>query len=386
MNIFGTQFDYKKRLLKLQKVMENQSLDCIVIHNWTNQYYYSGHYQHLPWYPVSHTHITESPLVLFREHDPVFIAAFITMKAIREGTWISDVRVIDQGYAPTASAAVSSLMEERGLANGRIGYEEKCCTASTYHNLARALPNAQLVPAGDLLYQARAVKDEEEIQLIRKAVEIAESAVEVAKKTAQPGVTEMQVQLAMEIEMKRLGAFREVETMCQSGIRTANYRAFASDWKKIQKDELLTIDLGGLYKGYGCDIARTWVVGNPSDEYRKIAADLCEIHDKFMSFTKPGMSFAEVFDYIRGQMIDMGYPANKAVMPCQQFAIHGVGLGPFHDFPHPTHRETILEPGMVLSFQPSVRDETFSIRFEDNILIKEDSLEILSKTPRDLIK
>lgn len=215
--------------------MENQSLDCIVIHNWTNQYYYSGHYQHLPWYPVSHTHITESPLVLFREHDPVFIAAFITMKAIREGTWISDVRVIDQGYAPTASAAVSSLMEERGLANGRIGYEEKCCTASTYHNLARALPNAQLVPAGDLLYQARAVKDEEEIQLIRKAVEIAESAVEVAKKTAQPGVTEMQVQLAMEIEMKRLGAFREVETMCQSGIRTANYRAFASDWKKFKK-------------------------------------------------------------------------------------------------------------------------------------------------------
>jgi Xaa-Pro aminopeptidase len=385
MNIFGTNFDYKKRLAKLQMVMEAHNLDCVIIHNWTNQYYYGGHYQHLPWYPVSHTHITESPLVLFRDHDPVFIAAFITMKAIREGTWISDVRVIDQGYAPTASAAVASLMEERGLANGRIGYEEKCCTASTYHNLAKAMPNAALIPAGDLLYQARAVKDEDEIQLIRKAVEIAESAIEVAKKTAQPDVTEMEVQLAMEIEMKRLGAFREVETMCQSGIRTANYRAFASDWKKIEKDELLTIDLGGLYKGYGCDIARTWVIGTPREEYRKIAADLCEIHHKFMTFTEPGMSFAEVFDYIRGQMIDMGYPANKAVMPCQQFAIHGVGLGPFHDFPHPTHRETILEPGMVLSFQPSVRDETFSIRFEDNILIKDDGLELLSTTPRDLI-
>ena len=385
MNIFGTTFDFEGRLAKIKKVMAENDLDCLIVHNWTNQYYLSGHYQHLPWYPVSHTHITESPLMIFKDHDPVFLCAFITLNAVKEGTWIKDVRAVDQGFAPSAYEGVAKVLKERGLEAGKIGIEEKCCTASTQYNLAKALPKAELTFAGDILYKARAVKEPEEIELIKQAIAISESAIQVAKDVAKPGVTEMEVQLAMEIEMKRLGAFREVETMCQSGVRTANYRAFAADWKKIEKDEPVTIDLGCLYKGYGCDIARTWVVGTPSAEHKKIANDLYATYEKFCAFTKPGMTFAEVFDYIRGQMIEMGYPATKTAFPCQQFAIHGVGLGPFHDFPHPTHRETIFEPGMIISFQPSVRQKTFTIRFEDNLLIADHGVELLSKTPRELI-
>ncbi|MEZ2127761.1 MULTISPECIES: M24 family metallopeptidase [unclassified Sinorhizobium] len=385
MNIFGTEFDYQGRLDKLRKVMEANELDAFIVHNWTNQYYYGGHYQHMPWYPLSHTHITEAPLILFKDHDPVFLSAFITMNAIREGTWIKDVRVNDTGFAKSAADGVAKVLAEKGLQAGNIGFEETTCTTKTYHSLLAALPDAKFKPAGDLLFIARSVKEPAEIELIRKAVAIGHSAIDVAIRTAQPGVTEMEVQFAMEIEMKRLGAMREVETMCQAGIRTANYRAFASEWKKIEDGELVTIDLGALYHGYGFDIARTWVVGRPKDEYVKIANDLYKTHDLFMEHLKPGMTFAEIFDYIRQVMSDMGYPANKAAMPCQQFAIHGVGLGPFHDFPHPTHRETILEAGMVISFQPSVRTETYSIRFEDNILIKEDGLELLSTAERKLI-
>jgi Xaa-Pro aminopeptidase len=173
--------------------------------------------------------------------------------------------------------------------------------------------------------------------------------------------------------------------MCQSGLRTANYRAFAADWKKIEKDELVTVDLGCLYKGYGCDIARTWVAGTPTAQHKKIAKDLYATYEKFCKYTKPGMTFANVFDYIRGEMVEMGYPARKTGFPCQQFAIHGIGLGPFHDFPHPTHRETVFEPGMVLSFQPSVRHDDFTIRFEDNLLVTDSGVELLSHFPRELI-
>jgi len=385
MNIFGTEFDYQRRLDKLRAVMAEKELDCMIVHNWTNQYYYGGHYQHLPWYPLSHTHITESPLVLFKDHDPIFFAAFITMKAVQEGTWIKDVRIIDLGGSRSANKAVAAALAERGLSAGRVGYEEKCCTASTYHGLAAALPDATLVPAGDMLFLARSVKEPEEIELIRKSISIAESAIEVAKKTAQPGVGEMDVQFAMEIEMKRLGAIREVETMCQSGRRTANYRAFASEWKKIEDGDLLTVDLGCLYLGYGCDIARTWVVGEPKAEYRSIARDLYATYDRFMENCRAGKTFAEVFDDIRSTMVGMGYQPDKAKMPCQQFTIHGIGLGPFHDFPHPTHRETVFEPSMVLSFQPAVRHEDFSIRFEDNILVTEDGLELMSTNTHRLI-
>lgn len=385
MNIFGTEFDYAKRLNKLRGMMEDQQLDCMIVHNFTNQHYYGGHYQHWPWYPLSHTHITESPLLLFRDHDPIFMAAFITMNAVREGTWIKDVRIVDLGGSRSANAAVARVLKEKGLEKGRIGYEEKCCTASTFQKLTAELPDATFVPAGDMLFIARSVKEPAEIELIRKSVAIAESAIEVAKKTARPGVTEMEVQFAMEIEMKRLGAIREVETMCQSGIRTANYRAFASEWKKIDDGDLVTIDLGCLYLGYGCDVARTWVVGEAKDEYRRIARDLYATYDEFMAYCRPGKTFADVFDHIRDFMTGMGYQPDKSKFPCQQFTIHGIGLGPFHDFPHPTHRDTVFEPGMVLSFQPAMRDTDFSIRFEDNILVTETGLELLSTTPHDLI-
>ena len=385
MNIFGTNFDYQGRIDNIRQVMSKENLDCIIVHNWTNQYYLGGHYQHMPWYPVSHTHITESPLIVFKDHDPVFLAAFITMNAVREGTWIKDVRVIDQEHAPSAHEGIARVLKEKGLEAGNIGIEEKCCTASTYLNLVKVLPNAKIKPAGDILYLSRVVKDSAEIDLIKQAVAIAESAIEVAKKTAQPGVTEMEVQLAMEIEMKRLGAFREVETMCQSGIRTANYRAFAADWKKIGNDEIVTVDLGCLYKGYGCDITRTWIVGTPTAEQKKIAADLCAVFDMACEYIKPGMVFGDVFDHFRGVLVDMGYPARKTAFPCQQFTIHGIGLGPFHDYPHPTHRETVFEPGMPISFQSAVRHSDYTIRIEDNLLITEDGVEILSNGPRNLI-
>jgi Xaa-Pro dipeptidase len=383
-NIFDTNFDYQGRIDKIRKRMGNE-VDCIIIHNWTNQYYLGGHYQHMPWYPVSHTHITESPLIIFRDHDPVFLCAFITMNAIREGTWVKDVRVIDQGFAKSAFDGIAKVLTEKGLENGNIGVEEKCMTMSTYLNLQKALPNARIKPAGDMIYLTRAVKTPDELPYIKKAVEICESAIQVARDVAKPGVTEMAVQLAMEIEMKRLGAFREVETMCQSGPRTANYRAFAADWKKIEEGELVTIDLGSLYKGYGCDIARTWVCGTPTAEQRKISKDLCATTEEFEKICKPGLEFGEVFDHIRGFMTKLGYQPNKTVFPCQQFTIHGVGLGPFHDYPHPTHRETIFEPGMVLSFQPAMRAKDYSIRFEDNYLVTQNGVELLSKYPRDLI-
>ena len=52
MNIFGTSFNYKERLVKVRKLMGERDMDAILVHLWPNQYYISGMYQHLPWYPV----------------------------------------------------------------------------------------------------------------------------------------------------------------------------------------------------------------------------------------------------------------------------------------------------------------------------------------------
>ena len=73
-NIFETNFDYESRLEKIRKLMEEREIDCLLSHKWPNQYYVSGFYQHLPWYPLT-THPGEAPLILFREKDKAAMAA-----------------------------------------------------------------------------------------------------------------------------------------------------------------------------------------------------------------------------------------------------------------------------------------------------------------------
>ena len=391
MNIFGTTFNYQSRLDKVRRLMHERDIDCVLVHQWVNQYYISGLYQHLPWYPVCHTYATEPPLIIFEEagRGPIFLCCYGTFNGVKEGTWIQDVRAFDRESTLNVLEYTAQVLKEKGMGEARIGIEEDCITASTLRGLERLLPKAQFKEASDIFKTARVVKDPEEVKLIKEAVAIGDAALKVAMEVAKPGATEMEVQRAVEIEMKRRGGLREVETMCQSGIRTANYRAFASEWKKIEKNEIVTVDLGCVYKGYGCDLTRTWIVGKPTDEQKKIATDLYKVYERFLEFLKPGLKFYEIIDFARSEMTRAGYPmskpAQKLIFPFQHFVVHGVGLGPFHDPPDGEHKEMVLEPGMVLSIQPSARHETYTLRFEDNVLITEKGIEILNKLPKELI-
>ena len=385
MNIFGTTFNYEERLRKVKKLMAQQDIDCLLVHSFVNQHYISGFYHHLPWYPDCHSFATEAPVILFREGDPIFLCAFLIFNAVKEGTWIKDMRVIDRESNLRVNEFVAQVLKEKKLEAGKIGIEGECCTYSTSQELQALLPKAKFKNASDVFYFARVVKEPEEIKLIKEAVAIGEAGMKVAMETAKPGVTEMEVQRAAELEMKRRGGFREVETMCQSGVRTANYRAFASEWKKIENNELVMSDLGVVYKGYGCDITRTWVVGKPTDEQKKIANDLYKVHEKILSFMKPGLKYYEVHDFVREELTRLGYPLNKRAFPCQQFSLHGLGLGPFHDPPDVEHKEIVLEAGMALSVQPSVRQEKYTIRFEDDVILTPGGLEMVSKLPKELI-
>jgi Xaa-Pro aminopeptidase len=88
------------------------------------------------------------------------------------------------------------------------------------------------------------VKEPEEIKLIKESVLIAEAGLRAGMDAARVGVFENEIQKAAEIEMRRRGAIREVETMVQSGIRTANHRAFGSNWTCVEENDLVMIDIG----------------------------------------------------------------------------------------------------------------------------------------------
>ena len=388
MNIFGTTFDYQARLTKIRKLMEEHKMDAIIVHLWPNQYYVSGMYQHLPWYPVEPVPPTEAPLIVFRDStkDPVFLCLYLTSNGLKEGTWIKDVRVLDKEPYGKRSwyEYTAEVLKEKGVDGGTIGIEKDVCVISTFEKLQSVLPKAQFKAADEIFQTARIVKEPEEIALIKESVSVAEAGLKAGMETAKVGVLESEVQKAVEIEMKRRGAIREVETMVQSGIRTANHRAFGANWKKIEENDLVAIDVGCVYKGYGSDLTRTWVVGKPTDAQKKITDDIVRVREKVLALMKPGVTVGELYDLGRAELKKAGYIMEKAAMPSNgkglgNVTVHGIGMGPMHDPPHVDDKHIALESGMTLAVTGGVRHATFTIRFEDDVVVVPGGIELINK-------
>lgn len=387
MNIFSTSFDYQSRLEKVRKLMDEQEMDAILVHLWPNQYYLSGMYQHMPWYPVENVVHTETPLIIFRDRNaaPIFLITYLTGNGLKEGTWIEDVRFVDRKPFGKHSwqEYTAEALREKGVDQGTIGIEEEVCAVSTYRKLQSALPKAKFKKADEIFQIARIVKEPEEIDLIRQSVKVAQAGLIAGKAVAEVGVLESEIQKAAEIEMKRKGAIREVETMVQSGIRTANHRAFGANWKKIEKNDLVMIDIGCIFKGYGSDLTRTWVAGEPTDAQKKIAEDIFRTHEKIIEAMKPGAILGEIKAMGRNEMKKAGYIIEKGALPSGDeclggVTIHGIGMGPMHDPPHVEYEDTALESGMTVAVAGGVRHAEFTIRFEDNVVVVPNGIEKLN--------
>jgi Xaa-Pro aminopeptidase len=175
-----------------------------------------------------------------------------------------------------------------------------------------------------------------------------------------------------------------VETMVQSGIRTANHRAFGANWKKIEENDLVAIDVGCVYKGYGSDLTRTWVVGKPTDAQKKITDDIVRVREKVLALMKPGVTVGELYDLGGTELKKAGYIMEKAAMPSNgkglgNVTIHGIGMGPMHDPPHVDDKHITLESGMTLALTGGVRHATFTIRFEDDVVVVPGGIELINK-------
>lgn len=388
MNIFSTSFDYPSRLSKVRGLMKERSIDAVLVHLWVNQYYITGAHQHVPWYPVEVIKHTEAPLIIFADEkkEPIFCSTFLCGVGIKEGSVYEDVRFLDrQPYGKKEwFEYVADFLKQRGVDKGVIGYEDNVMVTSTFRKLQSVLPKAQFKPAEDIFAKARLIKEPEEIELIRQSVKAAEAALQAGMNMAKVGVVETEVQKVIEIELKKQGALREIETMFQSGRRTATHRFFAANWKKIERNDLGNIDIGCIYKGYGCDICRTWCIGKPTESQKKVMSDILNTREKIVQLMKPGVLLGKLHAAGAESMKNAGYIVDTDYLPDNKIgwgyvAIHGIGLGPMHDPPFVFERDLKLEPGMTLSLTSGVRFADSTIRCEDNFLLIPGGAELLSK-------
>lgn len=262
-------------------------------------------------------------------------------------------------------------------AGTKLAVEAESISVARFNALEKAFGDT-LVPLEHTILPLRVVKSKEEIAFIRKAAEIADHAFEQTVKMMKPGVSEVEVALTLEREMRLAGAEGTAfNTIVASGPRGAMPHGVASI-KLLAAGELVTLDFGAVYNGYHSDMTRTVAIGEIGAEERRLFDAVLEAQIAAVAAVRPGATGVEIDAVARD--ILTGHGLGEAFVHSLG---HGVGLQ-IHELPRLSQTSPdVLAPGMLVTIEPGVYIPGFTgLRIEDLVLVTEDGHEILSHAPK----
>jgi Xaa-Pro aminopeptidase len=304
--------------------------------------------------------------------------------------FLTDFRYVEQAAAQVPGferhLAERDLLENlSGHVGGdgalRLGFDDAHTSVRTHARIREALDDRiELVAAGGLVEELRAVKDPEELDHIRTAARVADEALERVLEGGLEGRTEHDVAVALEHEMRLGGAeevaFPSIVAAGEHGARPhAEPRPVA-----ISRGELVTIDWGAAVGGYRSDCTRTYAVGEVSEEAREVYELVREAQAAALGEVGPGRGGRELDAVARGIIEAAGHGEHFG-HPLG----HGVGLD-VHEDPRLSKRsEAELEPGNVVTVEPGVYiPGRLGVRIEDLVAVTADGHEVFSSLPKEL--
>ena len=264
----------------------------------------------------------------------------------------------------------------------RLGVESTHLSVEQLHQLKELLPGIELVPVKELPEAIGLIKTEEEIENIRRAVDISDAVYEEILPQIKPGLREVDLAAEIEYRMRLKGSERvPFDAIVVSGERSALPHGEPGK-KKIQAGDLVTMDYGARVNGYCSDFTRTVVVGKANEEQRRIHQITLQAQQAAEEAAGPGKTGKEVDAVAREIIVQAGH---------QDHFGHGLGHGlglEIHEGPRLSPKSTaVLAPGMITTVEPGIYVPGFGgVRIEDVVVIREQGCEVLTQARRDLVE
>lgn len=360
------------RLTKLTRAMQAASLEAIALNPGRSLAYFTGLDFHLMERPV---------LFLFTPgQDPVFILPQLEKLKLERLDFPAQAFFYDENPAEwpgVFQAAIESL----GLNGKPIGLEPRALRLLEYNYLTQAAPAAQWRDASQPLASVRICKEAAEIEAMRRAVRIAETALEATLPLIKIGLTEQEIAAELIIQLFRAGSDPELPfaPIVSSGPNSANPHASPSE-RRLAAGDLLVIDWGACFNGYISDLTRTFAVGNVEAEYQKIHQIVQQANAAGRAAGKPGQPCAAVDKAARAVIEAAGYGVYFT-----HRTGHGIGLEAHEDPYMRGDNAQLLQPGMAYTVEPGIYlPGRNGVRIEDNIVITATGAETLSILPREI--
>jgi len=358
---------------RLATALAEAGLDALALNSGPSLVYLTG----------LHFHLSERPVVaLFMPGNaPILVLPELEMAKTRGLPF--EMQVFPYGEDLESWPVVFRQATQAARIDGHpVGVEPGRLRVLELRILEEAAPGARWVSAEASLAALRMRKDAGEIAAMRRAVDIAQRALQATLPQLKTGMSEHELAAELTLQILRAGSDPELPfaPIVSGGPNSANPHASPSN-RRLSPGDLLVIDWGASYEGYFSDLTRTFAIGKVDAELEQIARVVMQANAAGRAAGRPGVACGEVDRAARSVIEQAGYG---------QYFFHrtGHGLGmESHEEPYMRAGNPLLmEAGMTYTVEPGIYlPARNGVRIEDDVVVTADGSESLSDMPRELI-
>ena len=306
----------------------------------------------------------------------------------KENLFITDGRYIEDVHNTLTLFDEIVVYDARGLTKDdyenffmfceNVGFEENYVTYAKYKEYIRKYKINCLVETENMIEKQRMAKDDEEIENIRRACKVTDDCFDHIVNYIRPGMTEKQIAREIDYFYYKHSEGLSFDTIVASGENSSKPHAVPTD-RRIQENDVITIDMGCKINGYCSDMTRTIFVGKVPDEVKPVYDLVLKNQEQVLQDMKDNANTKQI-----SKMVDNDFRLNNYDLI--HALGHGVGLD-IHEGPVLSiNSESVLRENMVVTDEPGIYVAgQFGVRIEDTVLITKGGCEPLTKSPKRYI-
>jgi len=341
--------EYRRRLEAIRHRMIAAGIDCLFLTSEKNIRYVTGFHSQT-WISPTRPRYVLLPVA----GEPAAVVPTSNEAGIRATTWLEDVRTwpaprpADDGVS-LVGEALRELAGPRGRVAAEIGPEMRVqMPIADFQRIGAALASPFL-DAGTVLRPVRMVKSDEEVARVRRSAELASEGFARLAPRLRPGLTERDIARILHGLLVELGADTVPYLVPVSGAHGYEQINMGPTDRPLALGDLLIIDVGATWRGYFCDFDRNFALGRAPADMREAYARVFAATEAGLAAVRPGRTAAEVWRAM-ASAVD---PAGRADTPVGRMG-HGLGLDLTEPPSLAPDDHTRLEPGMVITLEPSL--------------------------------
>jgi Xaa-Pro aminopeptidase len=349
---------------RLREILKHDGVQALLVTSATNVRYLTGFTG------------DDSALLVAAERELVVSDGRYTTQLQRE---CPDVELHIRPVGQTMMPGLAEMIAQLGIT--RLAFEASAITVADFEELKTAVAAIEFNPVQGRVESLRVIKDDAEIEAIRAAVGVAESAFELFRGRLAPDVTEKELTDHLETDMRRCGAegssFAPIVAVGPNAA-LPHYRGTAAT--RIGEADFVLVDWGAQVRLYKSDLTRVVVTGKVTTEFAQIYQTVLAAQERAIAAIRPGVLVRDVDGLARSVIEQAGFGG---------LFTHGLGHGlglDIHESPRLRRSsDETLEPGMVVTVEPGIyRPLWGGVRIEDDVLVTPEGASVLSRVPKTL--